>query len=382
MEQPYVTAICSAEPDLVRASHSIALDPAAEWIQLLPFGNLIGRDGRGPYVMPEANAQSVLDATRALAGSMDLVVDYDHQTDLAAVKDVGGTAPAAGWIKELQARQDGIYGRVEWTARGARALKSKEYRYISPVFDHTRTGLVVTRLLRAALTNNPNLEMTALAAAQPHEAPAMILLQKIAAALGLPADATEASVLERATAAALASTALGRVATALGKKPEDQADELVTAAQSAVTGFDKAAKAVGKTGTDSADDVVTAINAAKAAGAPDPALYVPIAQVTALQSQVKGLVERDVNDDVDRAIQSGKVAPALRQWATDLRTSNPAAFKTFVDGAPALVQEGSTLTIVPAGGSQEGTLTDSERAIASALGQTPEFFLNTKKGMG
>lgn len=387
MEQPDVTAICSAAPDEVRALHSIAVDPGHDWIKLLPFGTFGGRDGRGPYSLPATHAQSVLDATRARAGSMDLVVDYDHQTDLAAVAGVGGQAPAAGWIKELAPRGDGIYARVEWTARASEKLGNREYRYISPVFDHTRAGGVVTRILRAGLTNNPNLDlMTALAAAQSHGGSEMeMFLKQLAAALGLPeAEATETKVVERVTAAAAAGTALGRIATAIGKKADDKADDIITAVQAAAAaaaGFDKAAKAVGKTAADSADDVVTAINAAKVAGAPDPAKYVPIDQVSSLQAQVNSLVQRDVEADVDKAIQSGKVAPSLRSWATDLRKSDKARFDAFLAGAPTVIQSGSQLTVVPADVGQNGGLTNEERAVASALGQSEETFLKTKKGM-
>src|SRR5216683_1020944 len=54
-------------------------------------------------------------------------------------------------------------GRVEWTKHGAAALATREYRYVSPVFEHDEKGAVV-RLVRAALTNNPNLYLKAIAA--------------------------------------------------------------------------------------------------------------------------------------------------------------------------------------------------------------------------
>lgn len=48
------------------------------------------------------------------------VIDYDHQTDIGVPK--GGTAPAAGWITAFQAREDGIWARVEWTGKARAAI--------------------------------------------------------------------------------------------------------------------------------------------------------------------------------------------------------------------------------------------------------------------
>jgi len=41
---------------------------------------------------------------------------------------------------------------------------AREYRYVSPVFQFDPKDGSVTRLLRAGLTNNPNLHLTAIAA--------------------------------------------------------------------------------------------------------------------------------------------------------------------------------------------------------------------------
>jgi phage I-like protein len=52
----------------------------------------------------------------------------------------------------------------------AEAVKEKKYRYVSPVFEHSKDGKV-ERILRAALTNNPALiNLPALAAARAHQA--------------------------------------------------------------------------------------------------------------------------------------------------------------------------------------------------------------------
>ena len=73
-------------------------------------------------------------------------------------------------------------------------IRSREYRYLSPVFQHIGDGRI-TRILRAALTNNPNLELTALAAAEGTD---MDLQTELRQLLTLPEDADEAAILASA----------------------------------------------------------------------------------------------------------------------------------------------------------------------------------------
>ena len=124
---------------------------------LMPAGQLKARDGRRWRL---TDADAVIRATRTAAGSLDLAIDFEHQTQNA--KQNGQPAPAAGWIRELQARAGALWARVEWTARAAAMLKAREYRYLSPAFFHTPSG-VVERIEGAGWTNYPALDMPALA---------------------------------------------------------------------------------------------------------------------------------------------------------------------------------------------------------------------------
>lgn len=135
-----VPALCS----------SIALPSGGvpDWLHLIPAGDITTKDGRGPY--------RIVDASRVIATSMGLgklPLDENHATDLAAPK--GGSAPARGWIVELQRRSDGIWGRVEWTGPGRRIMEDKEYNGVSPVIAHDKAGNIAA-ILRASLTNSPN----------------------------------------------------------------------------------------------------------------------------------------------------------------------------------------------------------------------------------
>jgi len=137
-----------------------------KWIELLPAGEFLGKDGRGPF-FNEAPRQ-VIAATLAMGMDAGLPIDLDHATDFAAPE--GRPAPAVGWIREFAIRNGAIWGRVEWNDDGARAIRQQQYRYISPVFqfaspsgDVTKQSGPVTRILRASLTNNPNLNLAAIA---------------------------------------------------------------------------------------------------------------------------------------------------------------------------------------------------------------------------
>lgn len=136
---------------------------APEWVHILPAGRFSGADGRGPY---QADTSSLLAEFTNRAKGRPLLIDFSHQS-MAAAGSTAGTA--AGWVVEMQARDDGLWGRVEWTPAGRKALKNKDYRYLSPVFRHTANG-TITSILNAGLVNNPNLSDLApvLNSAAPH----------------------------------------------------------------------------------------------------------------------------------------------------------------------------------------------------------------------
>jgi phage I-like protein len=140
---------------------AITAEEAPEWIELLPAGRFAAVDGRGPFL--NDNPEQIVTASIAKMPPAGLVLDYDHSTDLAAPE--GRPAPAAGWLKGLKVQDSAIFARVEWTQEAAAAIKAKKYRYVSPVFEHSKDGRV-ERILRAALTNNPALiSLPAIAAA-------------------------------------------------------------------------------------------------------------------------------------------------------------------------------------------------------------------------
>lgn len=194
-----------------------------EWIHVLPPpGQVRTVDDRGPYVY--ADPQAVIAAS--MAAGRDLEIDVNHATHLAAPK--GGEAPARGWIKELQARSDGIWARVEWTAEGAALIAQKAYRFISPVLGIDKKDRKTVRsLLGAGLVNRPNL--SGLAAL--NQEGSMAFMERLAEKLGLDPGASEETILaalpvKSATETALQS-ALTEIGTVLGIEGGDPAAVLI-----------------------------------------------------------------------------------------------------------------------------------------------------------
>jgi phage I-like protein len=347
------------------------------WIQLLPAGRFSGRDGRGPYSVNNATHMAiVVTETKKRAGLTEIVIDYDHQSMFSAVPGVGGVAPAAGWIKEYEVRADGLYGRVEWTEKAAQAIRAGEYRYISPVYHHTKSGDVI-RLISAGLTNTPNLDLAAVAArANPNQQEEN--MDKIALALGLAQGAGEADILAAINSA---MTSVSAIAVLAGLGQAAKAVDLVPAVTAMRADIDKVAIASGLKAGAKADDIVTAVQSA-AAGKVDASQFVPIAQVSALQVEFNTLKASIGGDKaetaVNKAIEDGKLTPALKSWGLDLCKLDAAKFDAFIAASPVLTSSQRASTTPPTNG--DPLLSETDLAVMSQLGLSREDYIKSLKG--
>jgi phage I-like protein len=297
-----------------------------EWIQLLPAGSFHGRDGRGPYALSDPEA--VINATMALRMRAGIPIDYDHATDFGAPQ--GNPAPAAGWITEFAIRDGALWGRVEWTERAAGAIRAHEYRYISPVFQYAPGDGTITRLLRAGLTNNPNLYLTAISAAGDEESKMDEFLKQLREMLGLSADASTDDILQRLSAM-----------------------------------------------TD------TAAAASHRAGNFDPARYVAVAEFQQALTELNALKLQRTREKaahaVDEAIRSGKLVPAHREWAIAYCAADPRGFDTFAARQPVVLPGelnlGGDPRAVLSRSHAGSMLSATEVAICGLLGVTPNDFV-------
>jgi phage I-like protein len=95
-------------------------------------------------------AESVVKKVRGI----DPDIDYDHKAR---------SGEAAGWVKNAEVRDDGLYLFVEWTTDAVQKIKSKAYRYFSPEFldewtDPKTTTVIPDVIAGGAITNRPFLK--------------------------------------------------------------------------------------------------------------------------------------------------------------------------------------------------------------------------------
>jgi phage I-like protein len=271
-----------------------------------------------------------------------LSIDENHAVDLKAPK--GELSPAFGWFFNVAAEANGsVWADVEWTKRGAEAVSGLEYRYISPVILYNEKG-EVTSVLRAGLSNSPNLDIKSLNSESPETAapagPAKEKkhMDKILAALGLPAGATEDE-------AVAAITALKEKTSLNAAKPP--AVDLAACAPRADLAAMEARAAT-------AEKQLTELNAAK------------------FKAEVEGVI--------DQAVKDRKIAPASRdQYLSLCATAEQLEnLKKVFASSPAVIGEGAQAPAGTPPGSQ-AALNAEERQAAKAAGYTEEEWKKLKE---
>jgi len=291
------SAYGSPPPPAVAALHSeLVGGPIPTALRLIPAGTFGASDGRqqGPWELTDADGRRLV--AEMAARQSDRYIDYEHATLHA--KQSGQPAPAAGWFSALEWRPgDGLWAvDVAWTAAAAERIAAREYRYISPLFSFDAATGRVLQLLGASLTNDPGLDgLTDLAA--------------LAAQYLIPKPTTETRMPETLK-------------------------KLLAAVQALQTN-------------------VAALTAQ--AATPDPAKFVPIASLSAVQAehaatqtQLAALTAKVRAAELDAVIEAGKAAgkitPALEGWAREYGTQNLAGLSAYLKDTAVVCTPGSTQT--------------------------------------
>lgn len=301
-----------------------------ERIQLLPAGEFIlGRDGRK---WTKRDAEAI--AKKSNEYLTNHPIDENHATDLKAPK--GESSPAMGWFSSVYAETDGsVWAQAEWTDKGKQTLQAKEYRYLSPVFENDTSGEVV-KILRAALTNRPNLELPNLNNTQsdPADNPEKEKnMESICAALGLSERASENDII-----AAIAK---------LKVQPNSKQEVDLTA---------YAPRA------DLSQMEARATEAEK-----------KLAELNAEQLKEKAVAA------IEKAISERKIAPAskeayLAMCSTEDGLSN---FEKIVQTSPAIISEAQSIAINTLN-ANNAELNAEDEVLCKAMGYTKEQWLKIK----
>lgn len=126
-------------------------DSRVGWMHVAPEGEWRGHPD-GEFALSRQAFAAAIDVFNAQKNP--IAIDYGHASTEP------GEAPAAGWGQEFAIRDDGMWCRVEWTARAATAIRAGEYRFCSAVFlfdapDRRSGQRAPCQLHSIALTNVP-----------------------------------------------------------------------------------------------------------------------------------------------------------------------------------------------------------------------------------
>lgn len=299
---------------------------APEWVQVFPLGPEIhANDGRFFRISDPAALVARIQATLE-AGP--ILVDYEHRSYY------GVDSQAAGWCHAAALREDGIWAQIDWTEAAAEKIVGREYRFISPEFQtHVSTSEILT-LDAISLVNRPAFTMAAIAAAQfaTAKTPEEQSMKNIAAALGLPDDATEEAILAKINE--------GKTELASARKPPAP-DKYMPRA-----------------------DYDTAIARATTAE-------------TELASLKKAGVAAEIETVIASAIREGKIAPASKEHYVKLAQASTDGFeqvKQLCASLPKVITDPQ----IPGSQANPGELSDYELHIASSMGLSAEDYKKAK----
>jgi hypothetical protein len=103
---------------------STAAGQIPQWIHLIPIGAW-DHDAYGPIVISPRDIQQFAQNFNAnLRKGVFITAGHENMSEL----------PAQGWITQVQARDTGLWGMVDWTQLGKETLSDKQYKFFSPEF--------------------------------------------------------------------------------------------------------------------------------------------------------------------------------------------------------------------------------------------------------
>jgi phage I-like protein len=246
-------------------------------VLIVPIGELKPRDGRTSLDITDESAVTIIKNTKARAGGVPLMIDYEHQS--LHTHENGQPAPAAGRFTELELEPGvGIFAiGVEWTERAKEYISTGEYGHISPVLGLDKSGKKVVEILGAALTNTPALNMPLVKLSVYYGKGKN--MEKVAEALGLQPDATEDDILQAVLS--------------LIKERETSVNSISLEAFDAVK-----------------------------------------SELAALKSEV---AKEKIISLVNNGLKSGKIVPAQKEWAENLGMFNLKMLQDYIEKAQPVV---------------------------------------------
>ena len=143
----------------------------SDWIQLSPYGDF--PHVRGLQRVDREAAETMVKQFNSFRGRLGRLFGgapfYVGHPDLPQTSELADRK-AYGWVMQLEAREDGLYGFVKWSDAGLDLLQQAHYKYLSPFWEAKQIGAENGRpifrptvLVSVGLTNQPNIPVKPLA---------------------------------------------------------------------------------------------------------------------------------------------------------------------------------------------------------------------------
>jgi len=382
--------------------------PPTEFL-IWAFGSV--KTTKGNFFFDDESAESVMQSYAEYGNR--LTIDYEHKA--VDPNRRAGDGKAAGSFA-LELRDNGLYAvDVRWTPPAAEALTNKEWLYFSPYFSAEEDSGRILELVNLALTNIPaTMNMQPLVAAGRSFLDMADTNETMDVAASGGGDDDDDAADDKAKKAAK-KTARDRLAKAkaeldaaaaecasFGEDDDDDSEDeddddgdggggdeddekkkaaaaLPVAAskrragRTAASHIEAAARAL--TGKSDEGEIIGALTALGNATRVNVSLS---KRVTDLERKLR---KSDVESMVVRAIKTGKLTPAEREWALSYGMESPAKLRGYLDVTPARATvAGTELREPQRPGTPNGgptlavALSSEERRICENTGIDPEKF--------
>jgi hypothetical protein len=188
--------------------YAFANEAVNEWVQISPFGDFPHARGvqRMDRIAAETMARNFESERQQKAERFVGVPFFAGHPDVPQRAAEFTDQRAHGWVQQIEPREDGLWGRVEWGDTGRELLKNKHFKFLSPFWGVQPIGQVNGRplfrpveLVSVGLTNEPNIPVRPLAnSCETAAAPGTFDRARLFSLLHLDNDhATEAYAVER-----------------------------------------------------------------------------------------------------------------------------------------------------------------------------------------
>lgn len=308
-------------------------------VLLLKWGTSRRRDGQTFTVNAESAASIIADFNEH---GVDQPIDTEHQTLGGEFKSPDGRAPAVGWYSKPEAVEgEGIYVNAEWTDEGKELIRSKKYRYLSPVIKFDSETKAVIALHSAGLTNKPAVAGSpALANKEDSMIDREEILKEARWFLRLPLTATENDVMDglekllgqlREMAGVAANADQGATIAALSEKLK--ATPTIRVAVCKELGIADSAKD---------EEIVGAVTKLKTAlPEVDPRKYVSIETHNAVVKRLENVEAETLATKTEAFLKNGedagKITPDTRDFWTRIFKADPAQAEKDLEKQPAII---------------------------------------------